>query len=129
MTARVRSIARKHAGPIGLAALACASLFFALPAALADNKPLRNAPAPRSIERDPVSGKAIIIVGGQARGDSGVKALNPQPLPPKERPNALNPQPLPPKERLNALNPQPLPPKERPNALNPQPLPPKQLPR
>ena len=98
MTARVRSIARKHAWPIGIAALTWASLFFALPAALADNKPLRNAPAPQSIERDSLSGKAIIIVGGQARRDSGVKALNPQPLPPKEWPNALNPQPLPPKQ-------------------------------
>lgn len=62
------------------------------------------------------------------------KALNPQPLPPIDKPgvraNALNPQPLPPIDKPGAtaktLNPQPLPPIDstQAKALNPQPLPP-----
>lgn len=54
---------------------------------------------------------AVTPDGGKA------KALNPQPLPPKESATLkqLNPQPLPPKAlgAAKQLNPQPLPPKEK----------------
>lgn len=47
--------------------------------------------------------------GGKIRSPSPVlpTALNPQPLPPKDRPKvtALNPQPLPPKEKLVPVKP------------------------
>jgi hypothetical protein len=65
--------------------------------------------------------QSVFSVGKQfgLGNNSGLKSLNPQPLPPrwKFNPNtkALNPQPLPPRWSVNpglkSLNPQPLPPR------------------
>jgi hypothetical protein len=91
---------------IGLSTLPCL-----LPTGVAAQTPPPNPPAPDAsaatagqkvlrsdtIVRDPLTGKAIIIVGGSGRTDpikglrdpNGVGALNPQPLPPDPPPDIV----------------------------------------